>query len=108
MCGKNNDKTSSLSHITVNSINKYRSSEICDEFAKYFSKKGANLATNTVTSVTNVDTYLSKIPKNKMSIFLVPCSSIEIKKIILGLKHKKKAVAMTKLTIFCYKNCVIA
>ena len=42
--GKNNDKTSSLSYITVNGINKFKSSEICDEFAHYFSKIGENLA----------------------------------------------------------------
>ena len=72
-------------------------SDISDHFPcimtwpKALSKIGANLAKNTVSSVTNVDTYLRKIPKNKMSIFLAPCSRTEIKKIILGLKQKKSS-----------------
>ena len=75
----------------MNGINKYRSSEICDEFANYFSKIGANLAKNTAPSVKDINTYLRRIPVNKLSIFLAPCSKIEIKKIILGLKQKKSS-----------------
>ena len=105
VCGKNNDKTNSLTHITEKAINKYRSSEIANEFADYFSKIGENLAKSTPTSVTDINTYLNKIPKNSKSIFLTPCTSLEIKKITSALKAKSSS-GYDKITNILLKDMI--
>ena len=88
MCSKNNDKTNTLTHISVNGINKYKASKIKNEFAEYFSKIGKNLANVTPNSVTDISTYLNKIPINNKSIFLSPCTSFKITIIVSSLKPK--------------------
>ena len=89
MCGRNNDKSSSISRLTVNGINTYKSTVICNEFASYFSKIGSSLANKTATSATHINTYLNKIPRNPKSMFLTPCTSYEIKEVIRSIKAKK-------------------
>ena len=41
--------------------------------------------------MTDINTYLNKIPTNTKSIFLAPCTKVEIKRIILKLKQKKSS-----------------
>ena len=89
VCGKNNDKSNSMSHITVNGINTYQSSVICNEFADFFSSIGSKLANKTAQSDTNINTYLNKIQRNPKSIFLTPCTRSKIRRIIINLKAKK-------------------
>ena len=105
VCSRNNDKMNSLMHITVNGRNKYKSPEINDEFAEYFSKIGENLAKKTPNSVTDISTYLSKIPKNSKSIFLTPCTAFEINKIISALKPKASS-GYDKITNILLKDLV--
>ena len=105
VCSKNNDKMNSLTHISVNGINKYKASEINDKFAEYFLKIGENLANNTPNSVTDISTYLNKIPKNSKSIFLLPCTAFEINKIVSALKPKDSS-GYDKITNVLLKDLI--
>ena len=89
MCGKNNDKSNSISHITVNGINTYQSSVYFNEFANFFSSIRSKLANKTAQSDMNINIYLNKIQRNPKSIFLNPCTRSEIRTIIIHLKAKK-------------------
>ena len=40
VCGKTNDKSSSLNYLTINGIKQYHSQNICNEFANFFSTIG--------------------------------------------------------------------
>ena len=86
--GKNNDKSSSISYLTVKGVKTYQAKQIRNEFADFFSKIGENLSNSTAPSNHGIDEYMDRIPINKKSIFLYPCDSTEIRIIINKLKDK--------------------
>ena len=91
ICGKINDKSTSISFLSVDGIKQYDSEKISNEFAKFFSSIGARYSQNIPKSDESVNTYLNKIKRNKKSIFLTPCTEYEIRKIIMSLKNKKSS-----------------
>ena len=91
MCGRNNDKTTSINCITIEGIKHYQSEKISTEFAKHFASIGECLSKSTPTSVIGIDTYLNKIKSNTKSIYLYPCTIDEIKVLIMSLKQKKSS-----------------
>ena len=91
VCGKTNDKSTSLHYLTVNGIKQYESQKICNEFAEFFLNIGERYAKNIPESKKGIGIYLNKIPINNKSLFLNPCDPVEIRKIILALKNKKIA-----------------
>ena len=91
VCGKTNDKSTSLNYLTINGIKQYQSQKICNEFADFFSNIGKCYAKNIPESKNSIGSYLNKIPTNNKSLFLNPCDPVEIRKIILSLKNKKSS-----------------
>ena len=85
---KTSDKSSVVDKISVNNIDYYKGENISNEFAKYFSSVGKNLALKIPDSNKTVQWYLNKIPQNPKSVFLTPCTKQEIKKIINNLPNK--------------------
>ena len=80
-----------MSSLTINGIKEYDSDKLSNEFANFFSSIGERYSKNTPQSNHDVYTYLSKIKRNDKSIFLSPCTEIEIIKIIKSLKPKKSS-----------------
>ena len=100
VCGKLNDKSSSIAFITVNGIKHFDSKKISNEFASFFSNIGAQYSKKIPGSSHDVNTYLNKIKRNEKSIFLSPCNQPEIRQIILSLKIKKAVVMMAFQTYY--------
>ena len=98
VCGKSNDKSTSLNYLTINGIKQFQSQKICNEFADLFSNIGEYYAKNIPKSKNGIGFYLSKIPINNKSLFLNPCDPVEIRKIILSLKNKKAVDMMESQT----------
>ena len=61
VCGRNNDRTSSINHITINGIKEFRSEKISKEFAQHFTNIGKHLSNSTPISNLGINTYLDKI-----------------------------------------------
>ena len=91
VCGKCTDKTSSLHYILVDGIKHYNSSKITNEFADFFSSVGAQYSSRVVPSKLSIVNYLQKIPRKSKSIFLIPCTPQEIRKLISNLKNKQSS-----------------
>ena len=86
--GKTNDKTSLIDYITVDQVRMYQGSKISNHFAQYFSTVGRTFAEKIAKPSKDISYYLSCIRQNKVSMFLTPCSSIELGKLIDKLPNK--------------------
>ena len=64
---------------------------ICSEFGCYFSTVGNSLASKIPNSIKSITHYLDKINRNTKSVFLAPCTEMELIKIIDKLPNKKSA-----------------
>ena len=89
--GKNNDKTSIIDYIKVDSIEYYDSLGITNNLCKYFANIGENLASKIPKSKKPINEYLAKIQRNDKSLFLRPTSEHEINKIIDKLPNKNSS-----------------
>ena len=83
-----NDKSSVIDSINVNNIEITEGKQIAEEFAKYFASIGMQTATKGGNPKNNIGSYINKIPNNKESVFLTPCTIYEIKKLISELPNK--------------------
>ena len=88
---KENDKTNCIEYLKIENINHYDSKVIAEEFGKYFSNVGKNLAKNIPKSQCSVENYLKKIPANTKSLFMTPTTPQEIQEIISGLANKSSS-----------------
>ena len=86
--GTLSDKSSIIDHITVNAIDYYKPKQMAIEFGKYFGNIGKRFANNIPESLKNVSTYLEKIRHNSCSLFMNPCTTHEIKRLINSLPNK--------------------
>ena len=82
------DKSSIIDHITIDAIDYYQPKQIANEFGKYFGNIGKKIANNIPKSLKNVSTYLEKIRHNSCSLFMNPCTTHEIKRLINSLPNK--------------------
>ena len=89
--GKTNDKSTAISSIKVDNIERTDSHSICNEFGKYFSTVGQKLAKKIGKSNTSIHEYIEKITRNERSIFLNPCTGKEILDLINKLQGKKSS-----------------
>ena len=64
---------------------------ICNEFGKYFSNVGSSYAAKIPESKNSIAYYLANINRNPKSLFLAPCTEIEIAKLIDKLPNKKSS-----------------
>ena len=84
---KSNDKDS-VSILKANGTNYYSKSAISSEFADYFANIGNNLSNNIPNGTHSIDYYLQRISRNARSLFITPCTEIEIERILSSLKNK--------------------
>ena len=88
--------------------------KISNEFANHFSSIGTNLSSKTPIGKNGIDHYLQKIARNLSSIFMEPCTEVDLANILSTLKSKSssgydgisnkllKIVGNTLLKPLCY------
>ena len=86
--GRTNDKTSLIDYITINEVRVYQGPKIANHFAQYFSSVGKKFAEKIPKPTKDISDYLTSIRQNELSLFLSPCNSTEIEKLIDGLPNK--------------------
>ena len=86
--GKCIDKRCVIMKINVGNIEETNGQVIANEMAKYFASIGQTYASKIPESKTSINEYLSKIPRNKKSLYLVPTNETEIDNIIGKLLNK--------------------
>ena len=63
-------KGSIITHINLNRVKTYDSQKIANEFGKFYSNLGSNLANKIKGGVNNIQHYLNKIPQNANSMVM--------------------------------------
>ena len=86
--GKHKHSGSIISYITVDGVHKYDPNIIANEFGKFYSQLGSNLASQIKKSLKPIEEYLSKIPRTLQSLALHSTSALEIEKIAMALPSK--------------------
>ena len=84
-----NNKTEVIGKLKIDGIAEHRGEIIVEEFARYFSTIGQKYATRMSNSKRPIDDYIASIPNYPSSIFLEPCTELEISKLIRSLKPKR-------------------
>ena len=83
--------SSIIPYISTDRIKEYTPSIIANEFGKFYSSMGKNIASKIPKSTHGVDYYLSKIPRVRDSLVMHQCSKEEIEKIISDLPMKSSS-----------------
>ena len=85
---KTNNKTETIDSLKIGNLEVFNGSEIANEFAKYFSTVGKDLASKMNTPNIGINNYLKNVRSNAKSIFLTPVTTVELERIISKLKPK--------------------
>ena len=85
---KRSHAASIIPYITVDGIKVTNPSDIANNFGKFYSTLGENLAQNIPRSKIDINDYLAKIPRNLHSMVLFPTSYSEVDKVIAKLPAK--------------------
>ena len=91
MTNNERDKTNMIECLKINNIIEHRAKIIAQEFGKHFSSIGMEYAKKVEKPNKNIDHYVTKIPINPKSIFLAPCTKIELNHMISNLPNKNSA-----------------
>ena len=67
---KQKNKGSIITHININGVKTYDSQKIVNEFGKFYSTIGQNLATKIKGGAKNISHYLDQIPENQHSMVM--------------------------------------
>ena len=59
-------------------IDSIKYTKVCNEFGQFFSSIGEKIASKGGNSTKKIDYYFGKIPTTKNSVFLTPCTQLEI------------------------------
>ena len=86
--GKINNKDGLIDSLKVDNIHVYASQKIANTFGKYFATVGEKFANKIPKPNRNIDDYLSRIRLNERSLFMTPCTEIEVQKLIGQLPRK--------------------
>ena len=77
--------------ITVAGVKEYTPTSITDEFGRFYSSMGKELASKIPSGKHDINHYLSKIPRSKVSLVMHQCSKEETEKIIDQLLRKSSS-----------------
>ena len=89
--GKSNNKNSSIDMLKVNNIEFHNPLDIANQFSKYFTAVGANLAKTIGPATSKPMDGLKKFPREKDSIFLYSITENEMSNIINSLPNKSSS-----------------
>ena len=90
VCGKHNDKSAMIDYLSIEGIKTYEAHKISNRFAMYFSTVGKRFTNKLPASVTPVSEYIARIAQNPSSLMLVPCTEVELSRLISSLPNKNK------------------
>ena len=86
--GKLNDKSTIINQITIDNLLITNQQEIANKFAEFFSTVGPSFARKIGSPAKVITDYNKKIPLNKMSLYMYPTNSEEIKSVINNMLNK--------------------
>ena len=86
--GKNKHRGTIILHITVNGVKTYNPKVMANEFARFYSTLGANLATKIKPGQTVLNDYLTHIKRVDANLVLKPILQSEVEDIIWKLPNK--------------------
>ena len=106
--GKNKHRGAIISHITVNGIKTYNPKVMANEFARFYSNLGANLATKIKPGSTTLQDYLNHIKRVDASLILKPILQLEVEDIIWKLPNKTSYGhdRISNLVLKCLLDCI--
>ena len=85
---KQKHKGSIITHININGVKTYDTQKIVNEFGKFHSKIGPNLATSIKGGTKSISHYLDQIPANQHNMMMKYACQDEIKQMITKLPNK--------------------
>ena len=88
ICKSKNDKSCLIDCLKINDVLEYNAWKITNKFGKYFSSVGKDFANKVAESMRGSAYYCQKIPLNKNSLFMTPCSEIELLRLMQKLPSK--------------------
>ena len=88
MINKTTNKMHVIDSLKIGCTETTDSTEIANEFGKYFATVGKNFATKIEKSKIKADTYINKIGRNKKSLYLYPTNTAEVTQLINELPSK--------------------
>ena len=86
--GKCKNKGSNIPYITVDGVRTYTAKKIADNFRKFYSTVGQNLAATIPAGEKNIDHYPSQIPRSEKSVVMKQTNQSEVEKLIKSLPNK--------------------
>ena len=89
--GKLNDKTSIIEYLEVKSVRLCTTNKIAGAFNNHFSSVGKRYANAIKKSNQDIAIYLSKLSRNRKSIYFHPTTKREIHDLIMKLPNKKSS-----------------
>ena len=89
--GKSNNKNCVIEKLSVNNIESTNAEIIVNKLAQHFANIGKCYADKIQKSNTDIDDYISRIPRNVKSVFIRPVTESEIEKIIVKLPCKSSS-----------------
>ena len=88
---KTNDKSSAINYITVDKIRYFDAKSIADNFGKFYSTIGSNLANKIHENGPSINDYLKNIKTNPNTMYLHPITPTEILRYINRLPSKNSS-----------------
>ena len=75
---RHNDKSRLIDCLKINSVLEYDAAKITNKFGEYFSSVGKDFAKKVSKPKHEADYYCEKIPRNKISLFMTPCTETKV------------------------------
>ena len=85
---RHNDKSSLIDCLKINNVLKYDAAKITNKFGEYFSSVGKDFPKKVSMPKHEAHYYCNKIPRNKNSLFMTPCTETEVAKFMQQLPMK--------------------
>ena len=85
---KQNDKSSLIDCLRIDNVLEYNATKITNKFGEYFASIGKKYSKKVANPVHNWKYYCDKIERNAQTLFMSPCTEIELLKMIKKLPSK--------------------
>ena len=85
---KQNDKSSLIHCLRISNVLEYDANEIANKFGEYFASVGKSYSDKVANPVHDWKYYCDKIERNTRTLFMNPCTELELQKLIKNLPSK--------------------
>ena len=87
---KQNDKSSLIDCLRISNVLEYDANKIANKFGEYFASVGKSYSDKVAKPVHDWKYYCDKIERNARTLFMNPCTELELQKLIKNLPSKNK------------------